>query len=131
MFIGTIVDLVLVSRLNSVEDTIGSVNEYKYTSGDELTDSKSILLPRFSLQALLNSSQAVLIAEFSAICTLRHIFTMKKKNTSDSFDFIHGFRVLSLFWVIFGHSFTFRLSYATNVFDVLVWSRNIAFHIDC
>lgn len=69
------------------------------------------------------------IAEFSAIRTLRFIFTMKKKANDDSFLFINGIRVLSLFWVIFGHSFLFEIYYTMNNVDVLAWSHNLAFQL--
>jgi hypothetical protein len=70
-------------------------------------------------------SRIAVLAEFSAIKILRRIFTMKQRNDEESFIFINGIRVVSLFWVIMGHSIAFNLVYTNNVVDLLVWSRNV------
>jgi peptidoglycan/LPS O-acetylase OafA/YrhL len=72
---------------------------------------------------------SIFLAEFSAVKSLRQIFTMKQKNDNESYLFINGIRVLSLFCVIIGHSLAFGLSYSNNVLDVLVWTHNIAFQL--
>lgn len=87
------------------------------------------ILTRFSLHS---RSEALLLAEFSAIKSLRRIFTNKETTSSsnnDSFVFINGIRVLSLFWIIIAHSLLFGLSYTSNVVDILVSTRNIAFQL--
>ncbi|CAF1347579.1 unnamed protein product [Rotaria sordida] len=87
--------------------------------------------PHFRMKVLLDTTHpaAIFIAQFSAVRTLRRIFTMEMKNNSDSFDFLNGLRVLSLFWVIFGHTFVFNANFASNSIDALAWSQNIAFQL--
>ncbi|CAF4095985.1 unnamed protein product, partial [Adineta steineri] len=89
----------------------------------DISEFKLIQVPQNS------TSRIIFLAEFSAIRTLRRIFTMKIKNNDDSFLFINGIRVLSLCWVIIGHSIAFSLSYTNNIVDVIVWTRNIAFQL--
>jgi hypothetical protein len=141
VLIGTIIDLVLAFRLESVSHTASHINGHNKISAAELvgiksvplTETTSVILPqhsRFSIKALIDKTpQTVFIAQFSALRTLRRIFTMKMKSDSDSFDFLNGLRVLSLFWVIFGHTFAFNADYTSNVIDVLSWSQNMAFQL--
>ncbi|CAF1461850.1 unnamed protein product, partial [Didymodactylos carnosus] len=130
---GTIVDLLLASRPESATHVASHLNGYNHISDIRSTESKSMTLPRhsrFSIQALLDATpRTVFIAQFSAIRTLRHIFTMTKKDDENSLAFIHGLRVLSLFWVIFGHSILFNLYYTNNAVDILAWSHNMAFQL--
>ncbi|CAF1490507.1 unnamed protein product [Rotaria sp. Silwood1] len=132
VLIGTIVDL-LASRLKSVNHVASHINGYDRISSIKSTESQSITPPQyshFSNQTLLSATpRTVFFAQFSAIRTLRRIFTMTKKDDENSLDFIHGLRVLSLFWVIFGHSILFSLFYTSNPVDVLAWSDNMAFQL--
>ncbi|CAF1071940.1 unnamed protein product [Rotaria sordida] len=133
VFVGTIVDLILACRFESINPDSSHINGYNAISDIGLINSKSIISSRYlcsSIQALLSATpQSIFIAQFSAVRTLRRIFTMEKKNDDNSLAFIHGLRVLSLFWVIFGHSILFNLFYTNNIIDVLSWSHNIAFQL--
>ncbi|CAF3397106.1 unnamed protein product [Rotaria socialis] len=130
VLIGTIVDL-LTSRLKSVTHVAPHINGYDCMSSIRSTDGKSSVVPqhaRFSIQALLDAApRSAFITQFSAIRTIRRIFTMTKNDNENSLAFIHGLRVLSLFWVILGHSILFNLFYTNNPVDVLAWSQNVAF----
>ncbi len=133
VLVGTIADLTDTSRLNSVVDVAISIDKKNHLSDTEVTQSMPKTLShysRFSLQTLLCATPStVFIAEFSAIRTLRRIFTMKTKNDENSFPFINGIRVLALFWVILGHSFQIGIFYSQNILDVAVWTRNLAFQL--
>ncbi|CAF1328805.1 unnamed protein product [Rotaria sordida] len=132
VLIGTIIDLILASRLQSVNHIGSPTQRSSKISPIELAENKSMILPRhsrYSIQTLLESTYIAFIAEFSAIHTLRRIFTMRKKNDSNSFDCLNGLRVLSLFWVIFGHTITFILIYTSNIIDGFAWSHSMTFQL--
>jgi hypothetical protein len=133
VFVGTIADLTGTSRLNSVIDVAASIDRKNPLSNIEVMQSKPKTLSHyswFSLKGLqCKIPSAVFIAEFSAVRTLRRIFTMKTKSDENSFPFINGIRVLALFWVILGHSFQIGIFYSKNILDVTVWTRNLAFQL--
>ncbi|CAF4351428.1 unnamed protein product, partial [Rotaria sp. Silwood2] len=67
---------------------------------------------RFSIQTFINkSSKITFLAEFSLLHTLKQIFSKRKTSDTSSFDFLNGIHVLSLVWIIFGHSVAFNLLY--------------------
>lgn len=129
--VGTIVDLLLTSRLDAVANMTAHINGYDYVDG--ITQPISINLPpnsRYSLESLIHITPITLfLVEFSALKSLHRIFTMKEKKDSESYLFINGIRVLSLFSVIIGHTIAFSSSFTSNVVDVLVWTRNIGFQL--
>ncbi|CAF1430753.1 unnamed protein product [Rotaria sordida] len=132
VLIGTIIDLFLMSKLDSIDNLTIYNAAYNHLVNDgEMTgqtESRRILR-YFSLN---RTSRIVFLAEFSALKSLRRIFTLEEKTSDDkneSFLFINGIRVLSLFWIIIAHSVLFGLSYTSNVTDILVSTRNIAFQL--
>ncbi|UJR38468.1 hypothetical protein I4U23_031136 [Adineta vaga] len=135
VLLGTIVDLILIfQQQQSTDDLASDINGYNHFNDIDFTEFQFVKTSkkqtRFFFQSFINpTSRTSFLAEFSAIGTLRRIFTMKMKNNDDSFTFINGIRVLSLFWVIIGHSIAFGLSYTNNIVDVIVWTRNIAFQL--
>jgi len=133
VLMGTIIDLILMSRLDAGGNITSNINGYDFVADGGTTHPVSINLPqysRYSIQALIDTIPGtIFLAEFSALKSLRRIFTLKQKNDNESFLFINGIRVLSLIWIIIGHSLSFGFSYASNVLDVFVWSHNIAFQL--
>jgi hypothetical protein len=130
VLVGTIVDLILTSQQQSIAKMASTMNGYNYFSDTGIDEPEPIKLSQKSRQSLIDpTSRAAILAEFSAIRTLRRIFTMKEKKDENSFTFINGIRVLALFWVIIGHSLAFGLAYTNNIVDVLVWTRNVSFQL--
>lgn len=117
VLVGTIVDrLPVIKRYMKSNDT-----SFILINDDEKDTS------RFPSESV--SPAKTFLAEFSAWRTLCRIFTMKQKVDNESFPFIHGMRVLSLFWVIIGHSLLFGLVYAQNPLEVLSWTHNAAMEL--
>ena len=69
------------------------------------------------------------VAEFSMIRTLRKIFAVDTTEDKNNLLFHHGIRVLSLFWIIFGHSLLYAANFTNNMVDVLSWTQNFAFTV--
>ncbi len=123
VLIGTIIDLTVHLYRNKYKDAKVHIQGY-----DDLSDKNLVLTSTY--QSLIEQMPLMMfLAEFSAICTLKHIFTIKKIEKENMFTCINGIRVLSLFWVIFGHSFSFDIVYLSNVYDLLAASRSIAFQL--
>lgn len=133
--IGTVTDIIYTIQLNFINKKTININ-HQYANIDEETSiEKSFATPssgsRFSLPTWPNNNRKLpFIVEFSALRTLHRIFNVEKKiNDKDSFPFLNGIRVLSLFWVIIGHTIVFSLGFSSNVLDVLSWSHNFGFQL--
>lgn len=55
--------------------------------------------------------------EYSAITTLKKIFSLNKNYST--YSFLNGIRALSLFWIILGHSFVFQTIVSDNIIHIL------------
>ncbi|CAF0927550.1 unnamed protein product [Adineta steineri] len=125
VLVGTIIDLISMLKFNIVHNRIISNNTYNHLVDD---DDNEIT----TQSETHRTSKILFLAEFSALKSLRRIFTLEQKtndDTNDSFLFINGIRVLSLCWIIIGHSLLFNLSYTSNIIDILVSSRTFAFQL--
>ncbi len=128
VLIGTIIDLTIHLYHNKYKDAKAHIHQ----ADDDLsnkTSNKNLILTSTYKSPIEQMPLMMFLAEFSAIRTLKHIFTINKKENENTFTFINGIRVLSLFWVILGHSFSFGIVYLSNVYDLLTASRNIAFQL--
>ncbi|CAF4423668.1 unnamed protein product, partial [Adineta steineri] len=107
VLVGTIIDLISMLKFNIVHNRIIPNNTYNHLVDDDDNE--------ITIQSETHRTPKILfLAEFSALKSLRRIFTLEQKtsdDTNDSFLFINGIRVLSLCWIIIGHSLLFNLSY--------------------
>ena len=127
VLIGTIVDVTVQIYLNANKKAKVLANGHSDSSSESLKKDISLNSVDQLLQSLTKKMPLVmLVAEFSAIRTLKHIFTIRQER-EESFAFINGIRVLSLFWVILGHAFVFNMYFISNSFDLLSATRNIFF----
>ncbi|CAF3851450.1 unnamed protein product, partial [Rotaria sp. Silwood1] len=118
---GTVIDILHFSCADSSANLATNIND------DEQGEKQSLLPKKNSVQIAFNTS--AFLAQFSAIRTLNRIFSINTNNNNDSFSFINGIRVLALFWVIFGHLFSFGAFYSSNLLDIIAWSNNLAFQL--
>ncbi|CAF3744244.1 unnamed protein product [Rotaria sp. Silwood1] len=130
VLIGTIIDLVVHMYITWNKNEKLPINGYQDLSDDSSNKSVSYSLADQSLQSLTQKMPIIVfMREFSAIRTLQHIFKINKKENENSFTFLNGIRVLSLFWVILGHTFVFGIFYTSNIIDMLTNTRNFAFQL--
>ncbi|CAF1487135.1 unnamed protein product [Rotaria sordida] len=129
---GTILDLIHRPKLYLVHNLPVYNSAYNHLVDDGETTIQFELQQTSRNFPLKSKARTVFLAEFSALKSLRRIFTLEEKSNGDkneSFLFLNGIRVLSLFWVIIAHSILFGLSYTSNIVDIRVATRNIAFQL--
>ena len=133
VLIGTIIDLALRSQFDANGNIVGNINGFDYVADGGTNEPFSVYRPsysRYSIRTIIPATpHTIFLAEFSALKSLSRIFTMKQKKDNELYFFLDGIRVLSLFFVMIGHSLTFGLSFTTNVIDILTWTRLVAFQI--
>jgi hypothetical protein len=124
VLIGTLFDIIIMSSSKTVTKIPTHINGYNNLIDSATTDAdlrtESEYKPNIPMKFL---------AEFSALRSLGRIFTMEQRVDHDTYSFINGIRVLSLFWVIIGHTLVFSLGYSSNPVDVLAWTHNILFQL--
>ncbi|CAF3429991.1 unnamed protein product [Rotaria socialis] len=127
---GTIIDLVIHIYLMVNKTQKPKIDGYYDLSNENSNRDVSFTLANQSLESFTKNMPIIAcLEEFSAIRTIRHIFMMNKTKSDNTFEFIDGIRVLSLFWVILGHSFGSAIYYTSNLFDLAVSTRNIAMQL--
>jgi peptidoglycan/LPS O-acetylase OafA/YrhL len=55
--------------------------------------------------------------EYSAVVTLKKIFSLTKNPST--YSFLNGIRAISLFWIILGHSYVFNLTVSDNLLHIV------------
>lgn len=118
--VGTIIDVVVPLYYKRKID-LSKENSIQSETGILLNQSTELLIKQ--------PPTLTFLAEFSAIRTLRRIFTISTKSDDGSIQCLNGIRVLSLFWVILGHSFSSGIYYAWNLIDMQTAQRGIVFHV--
>lgn len=141
-FIGVIMLVVLLSTLFDVYKRLRH-----YLIGEQMRENSRILLTNAdqaidtNLDHDLGVEEEVLyfnfikneclivrlLVSFSAYSNTKKIFKITKEN--NEFRCLHGIRVLSLCWVILGHSYAFILSFSDNITIFLDWVQRFSFLI--
>ena len=130
VLIGTFVDIVAYICLATKKNEPSDGHEYHDLSDEKSRKAESLTLTHQSLTRLAEKSPLIMfLGEFSAIRTIRRILTMNETPNKNMFTFLNGLRVLSLVWVILGHSFSSGIYYASNILDMQTARRNIVVHL--
>lgn len=67
--------------------------------------------------------------EISIRRTIKRILEIETKKNDNNFGCLDGIRVLSLFWIICGHSFSSGIYYTSNMLDITNSRRNFIMHL--
>ena len=128
-FIIVLLCLAVIVLIGTIIDTVSPLYYKRKIKEKSVQHEYDDLVESASITSTNQSSVITFLAEFSAIRTVRRIFTINTKIDDGAILCLNGIRVLSLCWVMLGHSVSSGIYFAWNLIDMQTAQRSIVFHV--